>query len=152
MSADPQKRVLVVEDDDDLRGMLASLLRQRPLTVDVASGGAEAIRLLATNQYAVILLDLLMPEPDGFAVLRAFDDKSVAVPPVVLVVTGAGRSVLDGLDSDRIHGIVRKPFDPDELALLVMACADIRSRGNYGMMAVAMLSSARLLDLFQRWS
>lgn len=151
MSAGLQKRVLVVEDDDDLRGMVSALLRQRLLAVDAAAGGAEAIALLGANQYSVILLDLLMPEPDGFAVLRAFDDKTISVPPVVLVVTGADQNVVDRLDSDRIHGIVRKPFDPDELALLVMACADIRSRSNFGMMAVAMLSGARLLDLLQRW-
>ena len=145
MNADAYRRVLIVEDDDDLRGMLDSTLRQRGLTVDVAAGGREAISLLTENSYAVILLDLLMPQPDGFAVLRAIESGSVHAPPVVLVLTGADRSVTDRLDPQRIHGIIRKPFDSDELTSLIVACSEIRSRGSFGMMAVAVISSAHLL-------
>ncbi len=57
--------------------------------------------------------------------------------PVVLVVTGADRRALAQLDAQRIHGIVRKPFDSEELASLVVACAEIRSRLNLGTMAIA---------------
>ena len=53
------------------------------------------------------------------------------------VVTGADRRALSQLVSQRIHGIVRKPFDPEELASLVVACAEIRSRLNLGTMAIA---------------
>ena len=120
--------------------MLAYLLGQRELAVDVAAGGREAIDLLAENTYSVILLDLLMPEPDGFAVLDSVGSA------VVLVVTGADRSITDQLDSERIHGVVRKPFDHEELASLVVACSEIRSRGSFGMMAVAVISGARFLD------
>lgn len=146
MSSDPHRRVLIVEDDAEVREMLGSMLRQRALSVDAAAGGREAIDLLRENLYNVIILDLLMPQPDGFAVLRALDSGSVPTPPVVLVLTGADRSVTDQLDSQRIHGIVRKPFDPDELTSLVVACSEIRSRGSLGTMAVAMISGARFFD------
>ena len=146
MSIDSNRRVLVVDDDEDVREMLGHLLRQRGLTVDDAAGGQEAIDLIAEHHYSVVVLDLLMPQPDGFAVLQLLEERSAQSQPVVLVLSGAEQPVLDRLDPQRIHGIVRKPFDGDELASLVVACAEVRSRGSFGMMAVAMISSARLID------
>lgn len=142
------KRILIVEDDREVREMLAAVLRQRGLVVDEAHGGQQAIDLCAEHTYAVILLDLLMPQPDGFAVLDSLDGRCAG--SVVLVLTGADRSVVERLDAQRIHGVVRKPFDPDELASLVVACSEIRSRGSFGMMAVAMISGARFFELLNR--
>jgi CheY-like chemotaxis protein len=136
MKSDPQKRVLVVDDDATIRELLASVLGREALTVDLAADGQEALNLLRKNTYSVVLLDLVMPVLDGFAVLDRLPDDDKPLP-VVLVVTGADRRALSQLDSQRIHGIVRKPFDPDELASLVVACAEIRSRLNLGTMAIA---------------
>lgn len=151
MTKDPQKRVLVVDDHTDLCGMMASVLRQRGLLVDEAGGGAEAIRLLGQNHYAVILLDLLMPDVDGFAVLDRMGGPDVPAPPVVLVMTGAERSVLRSLNPQKIHGVVKKPFDSQELADLVLACTDLRSR-SFGAMAIAtMLAGTPLLAWLNRF-
>jgi CheY-like chemotaxis protein len=145
------KRILVVDDDPGVRALLTSLLTQRGLTVDAAPGGDEALGLLREHRYAVIILDLLMPVVDGFAVLRGMDDVEFEAPPVVLVVTGAEREAIDQLDSQRIHGIVRKPFHPDELASLVVACAEIKSRNSYGTMAIAtMIAGGPFLALLNR--
>jgi CheY-like chemotaxis protein len=126
----------VVDDDATIRELLASVLGREALTVDLAADGQEALNLLRKNTYSVVLLDLVMPVLDGFAVLDRLPDGDKPLP-VVLVVTGADRRALSQLDSQRIHGIVRKPFDPDELASLVVACAEIRSRLNLGTMAIA---------------
>jgi DNA-binding NarL/FixJ family response regulator len=75
-----------------------------------------------------------MPEMNGFEVLENLDED---LRPVVLVVTGADQSTVAELDSRIVHGIVRKPFDPHELAELVRACAEIRGRGPLGAMAIA---------------
>lgn len=145
------KRILVVDDDPGVRGLLASVLTHRGLVVDAAEGGAEALTFLGEHHYAVIILDLLMPVTDGFAVLRGMDGFEFQAPPVVLVVTGAEREVVEQLDSQRIHGIVRKPFDPDELASLVVACAEIKSRSAYGTMAIAtMIAGSPILALLNR--
>jgi CheY-like chemotaxis protein len=85
--------------------------------------------------YAVILLDLLMPNVDGFTLLEALGQHEVQ--PVVIVVTGAERGAVEQLGARAIHGIVRKPFDPQELATVVAACADIRGRSAFGAMAIA---------------
>ncbi|HWS70533.1 MAG TPA: response regulator, partial [Thermoanaerobaculia bacterium] len=55
------KRILVVDDDPGVCGLLTSVLTQRGLAVDAATGGDEALRYLREHQYAVIILDLLMP-------------------------------------------------------------------------------------------
>jgi CheY-like chemotaxis protein len=146
-----QKRVLVVDDDVSVRELLSSVLQQHELTVDTADGGAAAVELLRENQYAVVLLDLLMPGMDGFALLDRMAGGDVASPPVVLVLTAADRAAIARLDAQRIHGIVRKPFDPEEIARLVVACAEIKSRSPFGPMAIAtMIAGGPFLALFNR--
>ena len=140
-----QQRVLVVDDDREIREVLARVLRQRALLVDEAADGGQALALLRENSYAVVLLDLMLPVADGFAVLNAMN-AGRPEQPVVLVITGADRTRVDQLDARRIHGIIRKPFDPFEVAAVVFACADIRSRGRFETMAIAtMIGGAPIL-------
>ena len=146
MVFEQNKRVLVVDDDADIRLLLSTILTQQGLTVDQALDGQEALQLIAENRYAVVLLDLFMPVVDGFQVLRALGADEMQSPPVVLVVTGADRQSIERLNTNQIHGVVRKPFDPEELASLVKACAEIKARGGFGPMALAMLSSAGMIQ------
>ena len=129
------KRVLIVDDDATIREMLASVLRRRDLTVDVAGDGKEALDLLKEHRYSVVLLDLLMPNVDGFGVIDNLD--SAISTPVVLVITGADRALIRKLDPQRIHGVVNKPFDAEDLATLVVACAEIKSRSPFETMAIS---------------
>ncbi|HEV7573188.1 MAG TPA: response regulator [Thermoanaerobaculia bacterium] len=153
MNTEQQKRVLVVDDDPVIRRLLVTTLQRHSLTVDEAGDGAQALALIKEHQYAVILLDLLMPLLDGFGVLKSLDGPSMASPPVVLVITGADRGAVDHLDPQRIHGIVRKPFDPEELASVVVACAEIRGRNTFGTMAIAtVIAGSPLLALLNRFS
>jgi CheY-like chemotaxis protein len=146
MTAQQQKRVLVVDDDAGIRKLLCTVLRGRGLSVDEAGDGQEALDLIETQRYAVILLDLIMPVIDGFAVAEAL--KRVTPLPVVLVITGADHSRVESLDATAFHGIVRKPFDADELANVVAACAEIRSRAAMETMAMAMVAGGSLFALF----
>jgi CheY-like chemotaxis protein len=148
---DPHKRVLVVDDDPDARGLLAAVLHHHGLSVDEASDGREALELLAVNQYAVVLLDLIMPNLDGFGVIEVLGRQETG-KPVVLVVTGADRRAIEQLDARIVHGILRKPFDPDDLAAVVVACADVRGRNALGTMALAaMMAGSPLLALLNKW-
>jgi CheY-like chemotaxis protein len=146
----PLKRVLLVDDDATIRSLLAPVLRSRDLIVDEAVDGREALDLLKENSYAVILLDLLMPNVDGFGVLDKLD--SAVSTPVVLVITGADRNLLHELDPQKIHGVVNKPFDAEELATLVVACAEIKSRGAFETMAIsAMIAGGPFLAWLNKW-
>ena len=153
MNAEQQKRVLVVDDDPAIRQLLGLVLRRRSLIVDEARDGSEALALINEHQYAVILLDLLMPVLDGFGVLDALQGPALSSPPVVLVVTGAGRREIAHLDPRRVHGIVKKPFDAEELASVVVACAEVRQMNTFGKMAIAtVLAGSPLLALLNRFS
>ncbi|HEU4889437.1 MAG TPA: response regulator [Thermoanaerobaculia bacterium] len=144
-----QQRVLVVDDDPEVRRILVRALRQMALTIDEAADGREAIALLREHSYCVVLLDILMPDVNGFDVLNAIDAEALNAP-VVLVISGADYNVLDRLDSKRIHGIVKKPFDPIEVAAVVAACAEIRGNRGFETMALAtMMTGAQLIALLK---
>ena len=107
-------RALVVDDERDFRHLMTIFLRRSGLPIDVeaVSNGAEALRLVDANPPDLILLDVTMPEIDGFEVCRRLraDDRTRAIP--ILILTG-----LDEV-ADRTRGILAdtddylgKPFD-----------------------------------------
>jgi CheY-like chemotaxis protein len=152
MTAEEHRRVLVVDDDDEVRRILVMALRHKALIIDEAVDGRQAIELLREHTYCVVLLDILMPDVNGFGVLDAIDTLGEANlnAPIVLVISGAERRLLDQLDSKRIHGIVRKPFDPHEVAAVVAACADIRGRSAFETMALAtVITGAQLIAMWK---
>src|SRR5204863_768694 len=105
------KRVLIVDDDATIREMLVSVLRRRDLTVDVAGDGKEALDLLKEHRYSVVLLDLLMPNVDGFGVIDNLD--SAISTPLVLVITGADRALIRPPDPQPIHRVANRSFDAE---------------------------------------
>ncbi len=144
------KRVLIVDDDATIRELLGSVLRRRDLIVDEARDGKEALDLLKENSYSVVLLDLLMPNVDGFGVIDNIG--SAISTPVVLVITGADRALIRQLDPQRIHGVVNKPFDAEDLATLVVACAEIKSRSPFEAMVIsAMIAGGPFLAWLNKW-
>lgn len=150
MTAEQQKRVLVVDDETGIRKLLCEVLRGRGLDVDEAGDGKEALDLIAARQYGVIVLDLVMPVIDGFVVAEKL---SLLKPrPVVLVVTDSEPSLVDWLDPLAVHGIVRKPYEAEELANVVAACAEIRFRMSLETMALAIAAGGSLIALLERFS
>jgi CheY-like chemotaxis protein len=149
LTSEQHRRVLVVDDDLEVRRLLVAALRGRSLLIDEAADGREAIDLLREHSYGVVLLDLIMPGVSGFDVLDAIDTK-VANAPIVLVVSGAESRVIQRLNANKIHGVIRKPFDPQEVADVVAACAEIRGRSAFETMAVAtVMTGAPLIALLK---
>jgi len=109
-------RVLIVEDDESIRGLLLTTLRREPLLVDAADDGEEALRLTAIHEYAVIVLDLMMPRVDGFAFLEQFHSDARDGVPVIFVVTAFDDLVFERIPAHHAHAIIRKPFDVLRLA------------------------------------
>ena len=120
--------VLVVEDDDAIRRLLIEYLQSHePVNVDGARDGVEALHRIATNRYAVMILDVMMPKMSGVDVLDSLNaltsDPSVKAlddPPAVLVITSAETTLLpDAAITQRLPGrvqrVFRKPFDIEEL-------------------------------------
>lgn len=115
--------VLVVDDDPGLQGLFLTLLGRDGFTVECAADGRIAFDYLRRASYSVILLDLMMPDVNGFELLLRIERESPALLPRVIVMTGAAQRILETLDISRVWGLIRKPFDIDELLRSVRACA-----------------------------
>ena len=119
----PEKKVLIVEDDEAIRALLATLLSLDGYAAEVCGDGNEAVRMLRTNGYDAILLDLMLPGQFGFDVLRFLDAERPAMSPRVIVLTAASQATLRDFDSSKVHAVIRKPFDVNALLANVRACA-----------------------------
>ncbi len=80
-------RILVADDDQSIRQFLGTIIRREGFEVDTAADGVEAIGRLAARDYAVILLDLMMPRKDGFEVIEYLKSHHQRTKPVVLVIS-----------------------------------------------------------------
>ncbi len=111
-----EKPFVLLADDNEATCTLITALLQADFAVDVASDGAEAIEKLKHRQYAVILLDLLMPVVDGYAVLDFIKANRPELLSVVLVVTASlSTRQLQRVREYDVFGIIPKPFEVDEL-------------------------------------
>ncbi|MGI5240928.1 chemotaxis protein CheB [Dactylosporangium sp. CA-139066] len=117
----PGARVLVVEDNADMRDYLGRLLGEA-WTVTAAPDGEQALRLARAAPFDIVVADVMMPAPDGFALLSAIrGDEALAHVPVVLVTARAGEeSAIEGLLAGADDYIV-KPFSARELVARVGA-------------------------------
>lgn len=115
-----QAHILVVDDDREIRDLLARFLAKHGLRVTTAKDGAEMERALADWSIDLVVLDLMMPGEDGLSLTRRLRGQGVAVPIVMLTAMGE--------DTDRIVGLemgaddyVPKPFNPRELLARIKA-------------------------------
>jgi two-component system response regulator PilR (NtrC family) len=114
----PDTRVLVVDDEQSMRELLAIMLRQAGYHVSAADGGEAAIQLLKSESFDLVVTDLRMRKVDGLAVLKA--TKEFSPRTVVLVVT-AFASTETAVEAMKLgaYDYVTKPFKLDELKLTV---------------------------------
>ena len=123
---DPPSRnysALVVDDDPGLQGFFLTLLSRHGFAVDCAPNGRVAFDYLKRGSYSVILLDLMMPDVNGFELLQRLERESPNLLPRIIVMTGASQRVVESLDRTRVWGLIRKPFDIDDLLRSARACA-----------------------------
>ncbi len=109
-------KILLADDDRDLLEMLCSIFRRAGYTqLLTASGGTEALRLWREQQPALIVLDVMMPDMDGFSVLRKIRASS-RVPVLMLTARGEAEDRIEGLENGA-DDYLAKPFLPKELLL-----------------------------------
>jgi two-component system response regulator (stage 0 sporulation protein A) len=111
-------RVLIVEDNSDLRKLMIDFLdKQVGISVlGEASNGVEALDFQARNEVDLILLDIIMPQMDGFKMLEKMRSNDIRSCPNVIVVSSLARKefIKRAYDLGVIHYLV-KPFGTDEL-------------------------------------
>jgi len=129
VSTEPEARLLVVEDEPNIRELLATSLRFAGFEVHVAGDGESAIRLAAEQQPDLVVLDVMLPDMDGFTVTRRLRDSGRQLP--IVFVTAR-----DSLD-DKVKGLtvggddyVTKPFSLEEVVARIRAVLR-RTRGAF---------------------
>lgn len=113
-------RILVVEDEEKVAAFLAEGLREQAFAVDVACDGEEGEYRALNTAYDVILLDVMLPKRDGFAVLRALRARGCPARVLMLTARDAVADRLTGLNGGA-DDYLAKPFDFDELLARVAA-------------------------------
>jgi DNA-binding response OmpR family regulator len=119
-------RILLVEDDQELRSSIARGLREASYAVDQAATGSQALALVDDNAYDLIVLDLRLPGKNGIAVCRAIRAQGNAVPILMLTALDAVEQRIAGLDAGA-DDYLTKPFDFGELLARIRALT--RRRG-----------------------
>jgi two-component system, OmpR family, response regulator len=113
-------RVLVVEDDVRMAAAIRRGLRFERLVVDLAGGGEEALRLVRAIDYDAIVLDVMMPELDGFETCKRLRADGVWIPVLMLTARDAVEDRVRGLDGGA-DDYLTKPFSLAELTARLRA-------------------------------
>jgi DNA-binding response OmpR family regulator len=115
--------VLVVEDDLSIRRLLTTVLQRAGFRVETANDGIEAVLKLGICDYDVIVLDLMMPNLDGFAFIDNLQENDPSRLQRIIVTSAASPAII----RERLHGkpyaVVPKPFDLAELVARIRDCA-----------------------------
>ena len=118
-------RILVAEDEQDLNMLICRKLRSQNYSVDSCRDGQEAIDALSVAEYDALILDIMMPKADGYAVLRTLRSKGDMTPVLFLTARDSISDRVKGLDSGANDYLV-KPFSFDELLARVRSMTRTR--------------------------
>ncbi len=112
-----EKTILVVDDEEDIRQILSSFLQKEGYECLVAASGEKALTLLKDNDIDLVILDIMMPEMDGFEVLEKLrnDTKTERIPVIMLTGVEGKSKVKEALDKGVTYYIT-KPFETIDLA------------------------------------
>ena len=113
-------RVLLIEDDVTIARLLKEGLEDELYAVDVANDGSEGYRTAAADDYDVIILDIMLPEMNGYEVCRALRNDGNKTPILMLTARDAERDIVEGLDMGA-DDYLAKPFSFDVLLARIRA-------------------------------
>ncbi|HKT02297.1 MAG TPA: response regulator transcription factor [Rugosimonospora sp.] len=119
-SGEDRASLLLVEDDGELRELLARLLGEEGHRVDTAADGQVGLHRALTRRYGAMIIDRGLPGIDGLDLIRRLRRRGVGTPALVLTAYGAVADRVSGLDAGAEDYLV-KPFEVDELLARVRA-------------------------------
>ena len=122
-----QMRALIVEDEMKMAGLLRRGLEEEGLAVDVAPSGSEAVWLATENPYDVIVLDVMLPDFDGFEVCRKLREAGQWAPVLMLTARDAVEDRVLGLDTGA-DDYLTKPISFVELLARITRAVQARPR------------------------
>ncbi len=115
-------RVLIVEDEPKLAALVARALREEGHPADVTGNGKDALWMAASTPYDAIVLDVMLPDLDGFEIVRRLRTKEVWTPVLMLTARDAVTDRVGGLDAGA-DDYLTKPFSFEELLARLRAIA-----------------------------
>ena len=113
-------RILLVEDDVTIARLLKEGLEDESYAVDVVNDGSEGYRTATADDYDVIILDIMLPEMNGYEVCRALRNDGNKTPILMLTARDAERDIVEGLDTGA-DDYLAKPFSFDVLLACIRA-------------------------------
>ena len=114
-------RILVVDDDEDLRSCIQEFLRRRGYHVDVAENGLEAVKQLEHQEPHLVISDIQMPGMNGVELLRTTRDRFPDVPVILMTGNTTFETAIDALRCRAYH-YLKKPIRMSELQACVERC------------------------------
>lgn len=137
--------VMVVDDDPDSLSVLARHLRREGLTVVEASSGSECLHAVKQHRPDVILLDLMMPEMDGFSLCRALraDSATAEIPVILLTARDDVETRAEGMELG-ISDFIAKPVSRRELAERIRAQLDMLAADRANFATLDLLDHTKL--------
>lgn len=113
-------RILIVDDEPELREQISKTLTEQQYTVDTSQDGTEALERIFTDPYDLIILDVMLPHRDGFDVLHELRTEKIATPVLMLTARGEVENRIKGLDLGA-DDYLAKPFSIAELLARIRA-------------------------------
>ncbi|MGO4886777.1 response regulator transcription factor [Anaerobacillus sp. MEB173] len=124
-----EKRILIVDDEIEMRNLLSICLKPHGYFVDEAASGFEALQKVMDHPYDIVILDIMMPTVDGFEVLKKIREAiNHELPVILLTALGDSDHVVEGLQTGADDYIV-KPFEPRELVARIESVLRRSKRG-----------------------
>lgn len=112
---DPKKRVLVVDDDEQILTSLECALQERGYDVLIARDGAEGLMRAERDAPDLIVLDVIMPKRSGFLVLDRIRSRHMTSPRIIMVTANEDQKHREFAESRGVDAFISKPFDVGQL-------------------------------------
>lgn len=128
MTEDRKFTVLVVEDEAAIRRLVKMVLEREGYQVETASDGVEAVLKLGLAEYDAIILDLMMPNLDGFAFMKTMSEHDPQRMERIIVTSAASPGVIKERMKGQPFALLPKPFDLGDLVNAVRTCVESRAQ------------------------
>jgi two-component system, NtrC family, response regulator AtoC len=113
--------LLIVDDDKTIRNLLAKVAERAGFQVDTAKDGLEALEMLQQKNYAIAIVDLMMPRLSGYELVQKIS--ALNPRPTVIVATAMANGDVASLEDSMVRRVLRKPFDIETVAKALVETA-----------------------------
>jgi DNA-binding response OmpR family regulator len=117
------RRALICEDDPSIRSLVKTVVTREGFQVDVAPDGRVGLEKLRDNCYDLLVLDLMMPDVDGYQVVKLLRDDRPTMLKRIIIMTAATSAISRGDFPEPVCTLLPKPFDINHLKAAVRQCA-----------------------------